>query len=146
MMLSKFNSFLIACLIPLTCLADATVSVSQPWARATMPGQDVGAAYMVLQSPTDATLTAITSPAADTIEIHKMAMNKGVMEMRMLEALPLPAGKAVKLAPGGFHLMLFDLKKPLKAGEKLPLTLTIRDKSGKKHTQRLSIPIRQAAD
>lgn len=146
MMFNKLLPILIACLMPFTCLADTTVNISQPWARATMPGQDVGAAYMVLQSPTDASLTAITSPAADAIEIHKMAMNKGVMEMRMLEALPLPAGKAVKLEPGGFHLMLFDLKKPLKAGEKLPLTLTIRDKAGKTHTQDLSIPIRQAAD
>lgn len=140
-------SWLAACLISFSSLAaDDLVKISQAWARATMPGQEVGAAYMHLQSPVDATLTEASSPAADSIEIHKMAMNNGVMEMRMMETLPLPAGQAVKLEPGGFHLMLFDLKHPLKAGEQLMLTLKVVEKSGKIHTQHVRVPIKQAAD
>lgn len=146
MMFNKSVLLLLACLMPLTGLADDQVTITRPWARATMPGQEVGAAYMVLQSATDATLNEVSSPAADSIEIHKMAMKDGVMEMRMMETLPLPAGKAVKLEPGGFHLMLFDLKKPLKPGETLSLSLKIRDKSGKSHTQQIQVPIKASDD
>lgn len=120
--------------------------ISQAWARATAPGQEVGAAYMVLQSTTDATLIAVTSPSAGSIEIHKMSMNKGVMEMRILERLPLPAGQAVKLEPGGLHLMLFDLKKPLKTGEQLTLTLKIKSKGGATGTQVVRLPVKSAKD
>ena len=145
-MRNEICTLLLACLVPFASTAAEPVNVSQAWARATVPGQEVGAAYMVLQSATDAALTGVTSPAADSIEIHKMSMNKGVMEMRMLETLPLPAGKAVKLEPGGFHLMLFDLKKPLKASDQLMLTLKIRDKSGKTSTQVVRVPVKSAKD
>ena len=113
----RLFAYLMLLLVPLAGAAADSVSVSHAWARATAPGQEVGTAYLSLKSPVDTTLTAISSPAADSIEIHQMSMNKGVMEMRMMESLPLPAGQVVNLAPGGFHLMLFDLKKTLKAGE-----------------------------
>lgn len=142
----RFPFFLIACLMPLAAVADDLIRISHAWASATVPGQQVGAAYMVLQSPIDASLTEVVSPMADSVEIHKMTMNNGVMEMRMLEMLPLPAGKAVKLEPGGFHLMLFDLKKPLKTGEALDLTLRVKDGAGRTHTQGVRVPIRKAGD
>ncbi len=145
-MRNKLCAFLIACMASFASIAAETVNISQAWARATAPGQEVGAAYMVLQSAADATLTNVTSPAADSIEIHKMWMNRGVMEMRMLESLPLPAGKAVKLEPGGFHLMLFDLKKPLRVGDQLTLTLKIKDKDGKSHSQLVRVPVKSAKD
>lgn len=122
------------------------VAISHAWARATAPGQDVGAAYMELKSTADSVLVGVTSDVTDSVEIHKMAMNKGVMEMRMLETLPLPAGKTIKLEPGGFHLMLFDLKKPLKAGTKVTLTLQIKDKQGKTSQQIVRVPVKAGKD
>lgn len=145
-MRNKVCLLLLAYLSSWGCLAADSVSISHAWARATAPGQDIGAAYMVLQSAVDSTLIEVTSPVAGSIEIHKMSMNKGVMEMRMQKTLPLPAGQAVKLEPSGFHLMLFDLKKLLKSGSQLPLTLKIMDKSGKTHVQQVSLPIKPTGD
>ena len=142
----RYPIFLLACLMPLAVMAGDAVRISHAWASSTVPGQEVGAAYMVLQSSTNASLTGVASPAAGSVEIHKMSINNGVMEMRMLETLPLPAGKAVKLEPGGFHLMLFDLKKPLKVGEELALTLKVTDEAGKLRTQEVRVPIRKAGD
>ncbi len=122
--------------------AYADVTVSDAWARATAPGQEVGAAYMTLKSDKAATLAALSSPAAGSVEIHEMSMKNGVMKMRMLDKLTLPAGKVVKLEPGGFHLMLIDLKKPLKVGEKIELTLALKDGKGKTDTQTVSVPVK----
>ena len=143
-MLRRWPIVLLVCLMPLIGLAEEPLKISHAWAGAMVPGQEVGAAYMVLQSATDASLTGVGSPAADSIEIHSMAMNNGVMEMRMLETLSLPAGKVVKLEPGGLHLMLFDLKKPLKAGEEITLTLRIKGEGGKTRMQDVRVPIRKA--
>lgn len=103
--------------------ASQTVQITDGWVRETNPGQAVGAAYMTITSKDDAELVAIESAITTNIEIHHMQIDKGVMKMRMLETLPLPANQAVKLAPGGLHIMLFDLKAPLKAGQTIPLTL-----------------------
>jgi copper(I)-binding protein len=129
----------------LSCAADP-VAISHAWARATAPGQDVGAAYLELKSATDLTLTKAESPAASSVEVHKMSMKDGVMEMRMLETLELPAGQTVKLEPGGFHLMLFDLKMPLKAGESTRMTLHFKDKNGKESSMKIDLPIKRSAD
>lgn len=120
----------------------AGMEISDAWAHATAPGQDVGAAYMTLKSSEDATLVSASSPAADSVEIHRMWMDHGVMKMRMLDSLSLPAGKPVKLEPGGFHLMLFDLKKPLKAGDKIEILLTLKGKHGKQSSQKVSLPVK----
>lgn len=124
--------------------AYAEVLISDAWARANMPGQRVGAAYMTLKSPQDSTLFHVESTNAGTVEIHSMTMTNGVMKMRALETLPLQAGKPEKLAPGGFHLMLFDLKKPLKAGEEVSFTLSFKDKEGKVTQQNVVLPIKEA--
>jgi periplasmic copper chaperone A len=145
-MRNRICAWLAACLLPFASVAAEPVNISGAWARATAPGQEVGAAYMVLQSPLDATLIKITSDAAGSVEIHSMTMDHGVMEMRMQATLPLAAGKPVRLAPGGFHLMLFDLKKPLKAGDQLTLTLTFRDNHGKTSTQALRVPVKAGTD
>lgn len=137
------NRFLIALSLTfLSLAAQAEVEVSDAWARATAPGQDVGAAYMTLKSNADATLISASSSVSDSVEIHRMWMDHGVMKMRMLEKLELPAGKLVKLAPDGFHLMLFDLKKPMKAGEKLDVLLTIKDKQGKLSSRKVELPVK----
>ena len=123
-------------------VAYADVTITDAWARATRPAQKVGAAYMTLQSLQDATLVKIESPAAGTVEIHSMTMNDGVMKMRRLEELPLSGGESVKLAPGGFHLMLFDLAKPLQAGETVPFTLHFKDSAGNTSTVQTQAPIK----
>lgn len=114
--------------------ADATsieniVTIKDAWVRPTNPGQDVGAAYMTLSSSQDATLISVESDVTNSIEIHSMSMQNSVMKMRMLNSLPLAAGKPYKLAPGGFHLMLFDLKKPLIIGEQVNFVLHFKSKT-----------------
>jgi copper(I)-binding protein len=99
------------------------VSIQDAWIRPTSVGQDVGAAYMTLSSAQNVSLVGIESDLTKSIEIHSMTMEKGVMKMRMLDTLQLTAGKPYNLAPGGFHLMLFDLKKPLKVGERVNFVL-----------------------
>jgi copper(I)-binding protein len=122
--------------------AHAGVEISNAWARSTAPGQEVGAAYMSLKSTRAAKLLEVKSPVAESVEIHEMSMNNGVMKMRMLDVLDLPAGKAVKLEPGGFHLMLIGLKKPLKAGDNIEISLTVKDSRGKLSTQKASLPVK----
>lgn len=106
--------------------AKDSVSIENAWVRPTTPGQDVGAAYMTFSSKQDVTLIRTTSDATNSVEIHSMSMQNGVMKMRMLENLAIKAGKPYKLEPGGFHLMLFDLKKPLAAGQHVNFELTFR--------------------
>lgn len=103
-----------------------TVYIENAWVRPTTPGQDIGAAYMTFSSMQNVTLIRVTSDATESIEIHSMSMRNGVMKMRMLENLPIKAGKPYKLEPGGFHLMLFDLKKPLNAGQYVNFELTFK--------------------
>lgn len=102
------------------------VSVTHPWARATPGSSTIGAAYVEfsgLKGSQGDKLIGASSPAAGRIEIHTHEMANGVMKMRKVDAAGVAAGETRKLAPGGDHLMLFDLKAPLKQGEKIPLTL-----------------------
>jgi periplasmic copper chaperone A len=126
------------------CEVNNRVAVIDAWARSNVPGQSVGAAYMTFISADDSTFIRAETPIASSVEIHSMTMDNGVMKMRMLPEMPLKAGKEEKLAPGGFHLMLFDLKKQLKAGEQVELTLTFRDASGKVTQQNVTLPIKEA--
>ncbi|MDO9051921.1 MAG: copper chaperone PCu(A)C [Methylotenera sp.] len=103
-----------------------SVSVENAWVRPTNAGQEVGAAYMTFISKKNVNLVHVESDVTKSVEIHSMVMQNGVMKMRMLEKLPLTAGKPYQLAPGGFHLMLFDLKKPLTEGEQVNFTLTFK--------------------
>jgi hypothetical protein len=111
----------------------ANISVSDAWARATMPGQKVSGAYMQIQSDVDARLISVSSPAVPRVEVHEMKMDGDVMRMREVQAVELPKGKTVSLEPGGFHIMLMNLPKPIAAGEVIPLTLTI-ESGGKRQT------------
>jgi len=122
--------------------AYADVAVSDAWVRATRPAQKVGAAYMTLQSPEDIKLIKVDSSAAGAVEIHSMTMNDGVMKMRRLEELQLPAGEAIKLGPGGFHLMMFDLAKPMKDGEAVQFTLHFKDGAGNVSSVQTQAPVK----
>jgi periplasmic copper chaperone A len=110
------------------------LKVVDPWARATVPGQNVGGVYMELVASENLRLTGIKTAASESAEVHQMKMEKGMMRMRPVPFLQLPAGKRVKLEPGGYHVMLFDLQKPVKEGDVVPLTLTFEDKAGRKST------------
>lgn len=103
----------------------AGIEVSDAWARATMPGQKVSAAYMRIVASDDARLVGASSTAVPRVEVHEMKMDGDVMRMREVKALDLPKGKAVMLEPGGYHIMLMNLAKPIAAGERIPLTLVI---------------------
>ena len=103
--------------------------------RGTVTGQKATGAFMQLKSPADTSLVAVASPVAKIVEVHEMKMEGGMMKMRAVDKLALPAGKTVELKPGGYHVMLMDLAQPLKEGDTVPLTLTFEDKAGKKQTQ-----------
>lgn len=103
----------------------ADIKVENAWMRATAPGQAVAGAFMEITCPVNAKLVGATSPAAGKLELHTMSMDNGVMEMRQVPAIDLPKGKTIKLAPGGLHVMLFDLKQPMKQGTTIPVTLDI---------------------
>lgn len=111
----------------------ANVSVTDAWARATMPGQKVSGAYMQLQSDADARLVSASSPAVPRVEVHEMKMDGDVMRMREVKSIELPKGKTVSLEPGGYHIMLMNLTKPIAAGEVIPLTLVV-ESGGKRQT------------
>lgn len=111
----------------------ANISVTEVWARATMPGQKVSGAYMTLQADADAKLVGASSTAVPRVEIHEMKMDGDIMRMREVTAIALPKGKAVLLEPGGYHIMLMNLPKPIAAGDLIPLTLTI-ESGGKRQT------------
>ncbi len=101
-----------------------TVTVEQPWARATAEHAENGAAYATLTAGAADRLTGASTPVAARVEVHEIVHDNGVMRMRELaDGLKLEAGKKVTLAPGGYHLMLTGLKQPLKPGETFPLTL-----------------------
>jgi copper(I)-binding protein len=110
--------------------APAQVTVSGAWVRGTVQGQTATGAYMQLRSADGATLVGADSPAAGIVEIHEMRMEGNTMRMRGVETLELPAGRAVELKPGGYHVMLMDLKAPLKKGDTVPIKLKVRSKSG----------------
>lgn len=103
--------------------AMAQVKVEGAWARPTVAGQQGGGGFLTITSPVADRLLGGSTPAAERFELHSMTMKGDVMEMRQVPAIELPAGRAVKLEPGGLHVMFMGLKQPLAAGSKLPVTL-----------------------
>jgi copper(I)-binding protein len=121
--------------------AAAQVTVTDPWVRGTVAGQMATGAFMQLKSAKDAKLVEARSPVAGVVEIHEMAMENNVMRMRAVTALDLPAGRSVDLKPGGYHVMLMDLKQQMKEGEVVPVTLVI-ESGGKRETVEVKAPVR----
>ena len=104
----------------------AQVNVEKPWTRATPPGAKVGAGFMQLRNAGAADrVVGASSPVAGRVEMHVTMREGDVMKMREVTAFEVPAGGTFELKPGGAHLMLMDLKRPLKKGEKVPLTLKL---------------------
>jgi hypothetical protein len=102
------------------------------WARATPAGAKVGGGFLTIENKgtTPDKLMGASSPAAGKVEVHETAMNNGVATMRPVKGgLSIPPGQSVTLAPGGYHIMMTELKGPIKKGDKLPVTLTF-EKAG----------------
>lgn len=97
--------------------------VQDAWARPTVQGQKAGGGFLRIDSPAADRLLGGSTPVAGRVELHSMKMEGDVMRMREVEAIELPAGQPVALQPGGLHLMLMELKSPLKNGDRFPLTL-----------------------
>lgn len=124
--------------------AYTTVSFLRPWALATKPGQKTGAAYMQLEASESAAIAKIESPQAKAVEVHSMTNDKGVMKMRKIDRLELPAGTIVKFEPGGLHLMLIGLKKPLKAGDTVIVKMTLIGPDKKEASVQVDVAVRDA--
>ena len=122
-----------------------SVKVEGAWARATVQGQKGTGAFMQLTAPEGAKLVGASSPAAGVAEVHEMKMDGDVMKMRALPVLDLPAGKTVELKPGGYHIMLLDLKAPLAKDTTVPVTLTFKDAKGAESKQELNLPVATTA-
>ena len=123
----------------------AEVTVKDSWVRGTTPAQKATGAFMEITSSEAAALLSASSPVAGVVEIHTMKMEDGVMKMRALPKLDLPAGKAVKLAPGGNHVMLMDLRQQMKKGDVVPITLKIEGADKKVQTLEIKAEVRDLA-
>ena len=120
------------------------VTVADAWVRATVAAQRATGAFLKLTvQGADATLIAASSPAAGVTQIHEMAMSEGVMRMREVTGgVPLKAGQSFELKPGSYHIMMMDLKQPVKAGDRVPLTLTFKQGDGQQTTTQVDAEVR----
>lgn len=144
-----FSKHLIAAALTTVCVASAfaqNVTVTDAWARATVQGQRATGAFMKITAKDNAKLVGVSSPVAGVAEIHEMKMEKDVMKMAALpNGLDLPAGKAVELKPGSYHVMLMDLKAPLTKDTTVPLTLILQDAKGVKSNVELKLLVSMQA-
>jgi copper(I)-binding protein len=132
-----------ACLLAGAAQAQLTVAIGRPWLRATVPQQRTTGGYVQLTPAADARLVEAQSPVAGRVEIHTMEMSDNVMKMREAAGIELPAGRMVELKPGGAHLMLLDLKRPLKPGEKVPVILFIEGKDKARTNLSINMPVKE---
>jgi periplasmic copper chaperone A len=130
-----------AAALPSAAMAQ-TVQIRNAWIRGTVGAQQATGAFMQITSGARARLVAVASPAAKATEMHNMKVEKDVMRMFPVDAIDLPAGETVKLAPGGYHIMLMSLYKPLAAGDRVPLKLTFEIAGGKREIVDLRVEVR----
>ena len=123
----------------------AHVKVEQAWARASVPGQQATGAFMRLTAQEPLQLVGVESPVAAVAEVHEMKMEGDVMRMRAMPSLDLPQGVAVELKPGGYHLMLQQLKQPLLKDTQVAITLVFKDGKGALSRLNLQVPVQSMA-
>jgi copper(I)-binding protein len=128
-----------------TALYAQTVEVKDAWIRTSVQGQKATGAFMKITAKDGAKLVSASSPVAGVTEVHEMKMDGDVMKMRAVAALDLPAGKTVELKPGGYHVMLLDLKTALKKDSTVPLTLVFQDAKGAQSKVELKVPVAVSA-
>ncbi|MEO7400822.1 MAG: DUF1775 domain-containing protein [Polaromonas sp.] len=121
------------------------VQIKDAWVRSTVAGQKGSGAFMTITASKAMRLVGVSSPVAGVAEVHEMKMEGDVMKMRALPALDLPAGKAVQLKSGGYHIMLMDLKQPLPKGSTMPLSLIFKDVKGHESRLELKLPVAASA-
>ena len=128
----KIKRFWVAALVGfgLWSSAQAQVIVERAWARTTVPSQVSSGAFMHITAQKDVRLTGARSPVAGVVELHEMKIDNGIMRMRPVGELPLKAGQSIELKSGGYHLMMMGLKRQLKAGDIVPLTLEFKAPDG----------------
>lgn len=129
-------------LLGLAFQVSAQTKVDDAWVRATVPTQSASGAFMTLTADSDSKLLSVASPVAKDVQIHEMSMKNDVMRMGPVKSVDLPAGKAVKLDPNGYHIMLMGLTGQLKEGESVPLTLTVENAKGEKETVEVKASVR----
>jgi periplasmic copper chaperone A len=130
--------------LPLAVLAQS-VEVKDAWVRGTVPAQKGTGAFMEITAKTAVRLVQAESPVAQSVELHNMTMDKGVMRMGPVDSIDVPAGKTVKLASGGYHVMFIGLNRQMKPGERVPLKLTFELADKKRESVDLSVEIRDLA-
>lgn len=138
-MKSIINLVTITALSAIASVSQAQVVVKDAWIRATVPQQKTGGVFLQIESSSDARLVDAHSDAAASAELHEMKLDNNIMRMRAIDQLALPAGKAVTLKPGGYHLMLMGLKNQVKVGDVIPLTLVIENKDKKRQTVQVNV-------
>ena len=122
------------------------VDVKDAWVRTSVQGQKATGAFMKITAKEGGTLVGVASPVAGVAEVHEMKMDGDVMRMRALpNGLALPAGKTVALTPGGYHVMLMDLKATLPKDSTIPLTLTFKNAKGEQSQVELKVPVATTA-
>ena len=122
--------------------AQAQTRIQDAWVRGTVPQQRATGAFMQLSSTAGGKLVSVSTPAAGVVEIHEMKMDGSTMQMRPVPSLDLPAGQVVALKPGGYHVMLLDLKAPLNSGDTVVLNLVVEARDGKRETLVVKAPVR----
>jgi copper(I)-binding protein len=143
MTVSKYNLLMTAALLVVSSAVNADFTVSDAWVRGVVKGQTTTGAFMTLKSTEDAVLISASSPVAKQVEIHEMKMQGEMMMMRPISELPVPANKPLELRPGGYHVMLIGLTKPIVTGEKVPVTLNFQSKDGKKGSIDVQAEVRE---
>ena len=121
--------------------AQTAVKIEDAWVRGTVAQQKATGAFMRLTPSQNARLVAASSPVAGVVEIHEMALQNDIMKMRQIPGLDLAAGRTMELKPGGYHVMLMDLKQPMKGGDVVPITLVFEDAAGKRFSQDIQAPV-----
>lgn len=133
---------LVAVLITSAARAQS-IEVKEAWVRGTVPAQKATGAFMEITGKNSVRLVGAASPVAGTVEIHNMTVTNGVMRMFPVEGIDVPAGKTVKLAPGGYHVMFMGLKQQMKPGDKVPLDLLLETADKKRETVSLQVEVRE---
>ena len=143
----KLESLFIAlALASSAALAQQAVEVKDAWVRTSVQGQMATGAFMKITARENTRLVSVSSPVAGVAEVHEMKMDGDIMKMRaVVGGLDLPAGKAVALTPGGYHVMLMDLKAALPKDSTVPLTLVFKDARGVESRLELKLPVATAA-
>lgn len=141
-MQSIIRTILVAASLSGAAFAHAEVVVENAWVRATVAQQQATGAFMRITSPKDATFVAASSPLTPAVEVHEMAMEGDMMRMRQVQSVDLPAGRTVELKPGGYHIMLMNLKRQVKEGDVVPLTLVFQHRDGSREIREVKAPVR----